>query len=369
VRKEDEAEGLALLADALTTRGDGRAARTLLLRALCRLSGAEGANLLLGHHYLSPGPDIRSEANHGVRQSKSRWIMEAQSRFAPKNPILSLLPRIEGPVYVPMEVLGTRSWRDSEYVVDYLEPIDTTGSAGMILRRCDGTIFGGVLLGHVDPKGFSRRGLSMLARVARSVERGLSDIEEWEAWQRSAPGALDPVLGAMNDPVVLIERAAGTARLVSASPAAARILSLLRRGERHNPELSTLLAASLAASSPGDRPVVWKARDSTPYELKVGAIPSLGGSTLLVRLVPRAPAPPERRVWAQAREAGLTPREADILDALARGRSHKQIACDLGIRYFTVTTHARNLFAKLGVSGRTEALAAVAQRAEERARR
>lgn len=46
--------------------------------------------------------------------------------------------------------------------------------------------------------------------------------------------------------------------------------------------------------------------------------------------------------------------------------SHKQIAWELGIRYFTVTTHVRNLFAKLGVSGRVKALNAVARRADVR---
>lgn len=368
MRREDEAEGLSLLAEALTMRADAGRARTLVLTALCRLSGAEGANLLLGRHYLSPGPDVRSAANTGVNRSKTSWILEAQPRFVPRNPILPFIPRIQDPVYVPAEVLGTRRWQESAFVVDYLKPIDTTGVVGMTLRDREGAIFGGIFLGHDNAKGFSRRGLARLARVARSVAYGLSDLEEWEAWQRREPSTLDPVLGAMSDPVIVVERAAGTARLVSTSPAAARILSLARRGERANPELDTLLAAALAASRPGERPVIWTARDGTPYEIKAGAIPSLGGATLLVRLVSRAPAPPARRVWTQAREAGLTPREADILDALARGMSHKQIASELGIRYFTVTTHARNIFAKLGVSGRMEALAAVTQRAEERTR-
>ncbi|MCY1076011.1 response regulator transcription factor [Archangium lansingense] len=60
-----------------------------------------------------------------------------------------------------------------------------------------------------------------------------------------------------------------------------------------------------------------------------------------------------------AREAGLTPREASILDALSRGRSHKEVATELGVAYFTVTTHVRNLFLKLGVNNRIDALNAV----------
>jgi DNA-binding CsgD family transcriptional regulator len=60
-----------------------------------------------------------------------------------------------------------------------------------------------------------------------------------------------------------------------------------------------------------------------------------------------------------ARAAGLTDREAELLDLLARGLGHKQAAAALGVSYHTVTTHARSLFAKLRVNGRVEAINAV----------
>ena len=89
--------------------------------------------------------------------------------------------------------------------------------------------------------------------------------------------------------------------------------------------------------------------------------PSHDASTLMIRLVPCAPAPAidDRSILRLARDAGLTPREAGILDALARGRSHKEVAADLGVAYFTVTTHVRNLFSKLGVNNRVDAINAV----------
>ncbi|MFL5359270.1 response regulator transcription factor [Archangium sp.] len=49
----------------------------------------------------------------------------------------------------------------------------------------------------------------------------------------------------------------------------------------------------------------------------------------------------------------------NILDALSRGRSHKEVAAELGVAYFTVTTHVRNLFLKLGVNNRVDAINAV----------
>lgn len=53
--------------------------------------------------------------------------------------------------------------------------------------------------------------------------------------------------------------------------------------------------------------------------------------------------------------AGLTPREREILGAIARGKSNKEIARDLGVEEVTVKLHATNLFRKLGVSNRTHA--------------
>lgn len=52
---------------------------------------------------------------------------------------------------------------------------------------------------------------------------------------------------------------------------------------------------------------------------------------------------------------GLTPREVDVVVQLARGRSNPQIADSLGVSRRTVSSHLEHVYAKLGVSGRTEA--------------
>jgi DNA-binding NarL/FixJ family response regulator len=54
---------------------------------------------------------------------------------------------------------------------------------------------------------------------------------------------------------------------------------------------------------------------------------------------------------------GLTQRELDVLRAVAKGSSNKQIGEVLGITTNTVQVHLRNIFGKLGVSDRTEAVA------------
>lgn len=59
---------------------------------------------------------------------------------------------------------------------------------------------------------------------------------------------------------------------------------------------------------------------------------------------------------AVVRLQGLTPREREVLDGLARGLPNKTIAYDLGISPRTVEIHRANVMTKLGVRSLSEAL-------------
>ncbi len=72
------------------------------------------------------------------------------------------------------------------------------------------------------------------------------------------------------------------------------------------------------------------------------------------------------RVWDPSRVAGaagtrdlpspLTPRECDVLELIAEGQSNKAIARRLGLGPETVKTHLKNVFLKLEVERRTQAV-------------
>lgn len=55
--------------------------------------------------------------------------------------------------------------------------------------------------------------------------------------------------------------------------------------------------------------------------------------------------------------ADLSPRQREILDLVAAGRTSKEIASELGISESTVNWHISNAFGRLGASSRAEAVA------------
>lgn len=121
------------------------------------------------------------------------------------------------------------------------------------------------------------------------------------------------------------------------------------------------LAAALAAG--GD---LIAARDVAAEAKAVAQ--RLGAAPLLAELsAPNAPnalaagrSPVARGVRPGRRDrdgAALTPREREILGLVARGRSNKQIGAQLFISAKTASVHVSNIMAKLGASGRGEAVA------------
>ena len=65
----------------------------------------------------------------------------------------------------------------------------------------------------------------------------------------------------------------------------------------------------------------------------------------------------------RARSSRLTARERDVLELLACGLRHEQIADRLGIGSETVRSHVRNASDRLGAQNATQAVAIAVRRA------
>ena len=96
-------------------------------------------------------------------------------------------------------------------------------------------------------------------------------------------------------------------------------------------------------------------KNSEPAELVRAIRAAHGGETII------DPTVASRLVQAiadgrrSAADQALTGREREVLELIARGRSNKRIAFELGISEKTVKTHVGHVLAKLGVSDRTQA--------------
>jgi DNA-binding NarL/FixJ family response regulator len=63
-----------------------------------------------------------------------------------------------------------------------------------------------------------------------------------------------------------------------------------------------------------------------------------------------------KQIPSKNEELNLTPRETQILELLVEGHLYKEIAWELGIGVQTVSTHLNNIYGKLHVRTRTEAV-------------
>ena len=93
-------------------------------------------------------------------------------------------------------------------------------------------------------------------------------------------------------------------------------------------------------------------KDAEPDELIRGVRAAAAGEA------PLAPKAASAVLTARADQrpvAELTPREREVLGALARGKANKQIARELGISEKTVKAHLTRVFESIGVTDRTAA--------------
>ena len=94
------------------------------------------------------------------------------------------------------------------------------------------------------------------------------------------------------------------------------------------------------------------------YVTFVGAAFAVGGLWVGWRLSSRTSRPASfERNTAALKSLGLTGQELKVLETLAAGHSNKEIARTLGVSPNTVKTHVGNLFGKLEVRRRTQAIA------------
>lgn len=92
------------------------------------------------------------------------------------------------------------------------------------------------------------------------------------------------------------------------------------------------------------------------YAGLIGTVFAAAGVWVGWKLAARPQSGTFQRNDAALSSLGLTGQEIRVLERLAAGRSNKEIARDLGLSPNTVKTHVTNLYGKLDVSRRTQAV-------------
>ncbi|MFJ6655927.1 response regulator [Streptomyces sp. NPDC091377] len=206
-----------------------------------------------------------------------------------------------------------------------------------------------------DDQPLVRMGLALILRAAPDIEvvgEAGNGEEAIEAAHRLRPGV---VLMDIRMPV--LDGVTATERLVSALPET-RVLALSTF------DMDEYVIRALRAGASGFLP-----KDVSPEELTAALRTVRGGEAvvaprLLTRLISTFVAGPT----LTADLSDLTPREIEILRMIASGLDNSEISAALGIGVQTVKNHVTNVFAKLGVRDRAQAVIAAYESGLVRAR-
>lgn len=137
-----------------------------------------------------------------------------------------------------------------------------------------------------------------------------------------------------------------TRRIRAGAPATPQVLVVTNYSTDHD------VRTAIAAGAVG-----YLLKDCTPEQLTDGIRLAAEGKTVLNSAV-------AGKLVSQLSpaHADLTPRELEVLAAVARGSSNRQIARELVLTEATVKTHLGNVFHKFGVTNRTAAVARARER-------
>ncbi len=97
-------------------------------------------------------------------------------------------------------------------------------------------------------------------------------------------------------------------------------------------------------------------KDCTPDDLSRAIETVYAGDTIMAPEVARKMLLAFEEVDEEPEAPDLSSRELDVLRAIARGKGNKQVATDLGISGKTVRNHVSNIYKKLHIYDRTQAV-------------
>jgi DNA-binding NarL/FixJ family response regulator len=198
----------------------------------------------------------------------------------------------------------------------------------------------------VDDQALVRAGFRKLLEgvddfeVVAEASDGMEAVEQARLWHP------DVILMDVRMPV--LDGIEATRRILALPGSTARVLVLTTFG------LDDVVFEALRAGASG-----FMLKDAPPEELVVAVRLVAAGESLLAPAVTRAVVEEFARLSPHPVDAPvglerLTPREREILQLIARGRSNGEIRAELVLSDATVKTHVTHILAKLGLRDRVQ---------------
>lgn len=334
-----------------------------LLACLTECAGAQAGVLVRlsknDKGQINPG----STYNH-ARDGKSG--SELQSRFESSFFTDALKGKLASSArhsFLLSSFLGESAWRSSDVRLKIFQPQGAADAVVLLLRDPSRNTLWLACLTLKRRSDLQKDNLRLLESAIPQLCAGLENLVAWnERWKRAQ--AVETLLAYTNDLLVCISQSQlGEPRLVAATRAAQEVLGLRADVSPASERLREFMDLALSTRNATQNGPRWLSPNGQVYRLTRETAPEArGGGLSLIRLSPAMEVvqePSRADDLRAAHNSGLSMRESAVFAHMARGLGNREIAEALSISIDTVRAHLRNVFAKLNVSSRVEAINAV----------
>jgi len=354
---------LGRIFESFTQFEDIKAVQNQLVQSIGELVEADVVRLFDCH----AGAMQPAAASYAPQRIKEQIDTQFDSLFWTE-PLRERLFSVPHTAFSVTEHAGAMAWCESPLYRSLMNPLGIHDAALLLLRapkaetQTHAPIRWCMWLGHVRRNGLTRRRLKVLESIAPQLCAGLNNLAAWhERWKRAQ--AIETMLNFTDDLLVCVALNGEVPRLVAATRAAQQALGLDPAAAQHTLRIQEFLELAAQTHPATLQPPAWRAPDGRTFRLSAMPAPAQGeGRLRLIRLESSGIPIPASDDLQAARVAGLSAREAAVFARMSRGLGNREIATALGISIDTVRAHLRNIFAKLEVCSRVEAVNAVRSR-------
>ena len=269
------------------------------------------------------------------------------------NPVVPLLEKSPASVIANSELAGNRAWETSSYLNDFLRGCGVE-DATLILPKIDGKLTRyGMGIGHRKGRPVKKRIRKILEWLEPAICQGFVNIDKWRTLARDRE-LLRRTFESLDEALVLIV----ARRVHSITPRAERLLGIGTVAASRDGQLSNFAELVHRTRGAGKFSGSFTGRDGRILNLELidVADPQKGSGTLIRIRDRHAPADAHSMNKECALQLGLTQRQSEVIDLLAVGRGDKEIAYALGMSHSTARVHVREIYARLKVTNRVEAV-------------